>query len=70
MATKKTKKAVVKLPGEIYVTNDASYGDFYIADTVIDRVATDVPVLVGVYHLVGYKTVTKSVEIKVEDVNG
>lgn len=70
MATKKTKKAVVKFPETVYVTKDQWKGEFYMVDESIEKCAADNPVLVGVYQLVGVKNVTKKVEIVTEDVNG
>lgn len=71
MATKKTKKAVVKFPDTMFVARDVwCDAEIYNAFKDIGECASDATVLVGVYQLVGYKNVSKVTEIKVEDVNG
>ena len=73
MATKKTKKVVVKFPDTIYLTRDEwldTGEEYFLTNKTIGECATDNPVLVGVYQLVGIKNVTKKVEIVTEDVNG
>jgi hypothetical protein len=71
MATKKATKKVAKFLDTLYVTRDEWVdGEFYNASTIIDECASDKTVRVGVYQLVGVKSVTKKVEIVTEDVNG